>query len=72
MMVGMSVRACWLASGPAVIAAGEEVSDRRPQVTGLGVLFCLAVVLVILLVVIIANSWRARRNGGNGNGNGNR
>ncbi len=62
----MSVVARWLAEGPALLAAGGEAAQRRPRVSGLGVLCCLAVVLVALAIFIVVTRWRGRGGGNNG------
>jgi hypothetical protein len=67
---GMSVLAFWLAERPALLAAADEVAQRRPRVSGLGVLCCLAVVLLALAIFIVATRWRGRGGGRGGGGNG--
>jgi hypothetical protein len=50
----------WLAAAPAVLAAGGDEAQRRPRVSGLGVLCCLAVVLVALGIFIVFTRRRGR------------
>lgn len=62
MMVGMSVLAIWVAGHPAVHLTAGQAARRRP--TGLGVLCCIAVVLLALAILIIYRSRRNRDSGG--------
>jgi hypothetical protein len=71
-MGDMSVLAYWLAERPALerpalVAAGSEAAQQRRGVSGLGVVCCLAVVLVALAVYILI---RNRSSGGGGGGSG--
>jgi hypothetical protein len=65
-MKGMSVLVLWLAERPALVAAGSEAAQRRPRVSGLGVLCCLAVVLVALAIFVVVTRWRGGGGGGDG------
>jgi hypothetical protein len=52
----------WWATGePWLLAVGAQVDDRRPQITGDGLLCLIAVALVVLLIVMFGGRWRRRR-----------
>lgn len=54
----MSVLAIWLTDQPALHVTVEQAARRRP--TGLGVLCCIAVVLLVLAILFIYRSWGNR------------
>jgi hypothetical protein len=62
-LVSLLAEARWLAEPPALLAAAGEEAQRRPRVSGLGVLCCLAVVLLALAIFIVATRWRGRGGG---------